>query len=569
MNITLLCLTLGLSGTLGHPLPQSADTLEANRRLKRQLLRYYDARWDEFIYEIMGDRGRCSPDDGHECFGGDPDRAACPPDFMCHPYSLINEIIEDLTVASREHPDAGWIVGFTVYTLLKFDRPLEAFDIAQGCEAAEWYCSLLEGYVFHEVGRLDEADSRFHQGLELAPDSITCLLSGASWAMPNRDRRRLDARPCEAQLAASDTIWWFADPLYALLGNDRWTEHVSRSVSTYLFDNPLLYSYPANDHLEAVEYLRPDRSRDLFERGLSLRIPRGVRDSWYFERTEYSLIGGFSTSHKAARYHFVPDFEDGDLSRPIWRLDARMDDEGYTPTYGAFYELPTQIARFRRADSLMVAVAGTLDGSPLAEANEASAYLILSDGPDSFPVQLSSEVHERRAVFLAQTPPERYVASFEILSELGMGRHRQMLGPLATQGPGVSDLLLYELVGDHEPDSLLIAAGMMLGEAVLEPGDRPGVYWETYGAGAGEPVTFELEVRREGGGILDRVVRMVSGGEEGRGRLSWTEPSPGPVFRNAVVLDLEGLGEGRYVLRLRASWPGQESLETERAFAVR
>ncbi len=135
--------------------------------------------------------------------------------------------------------------------------------------------------------------------------------------------------------------------------------------------------------------------------------------------------------------------------------------------------------------------------------------------------------------------------------------------------PGKNLLCVQPPTRNHDPDSLLIAAGMMLGETGVERGARPGIYWETYGAPAQAAVSVELEVRREGGGLLDRVTRLVPGGAEGHGRLSWTEPSPGPEFRNSVVLDLEGLDSGKYTLRLRSWWPGQEPLETERVFEVR
>jgi hypothetical protein len=275
------------------------------------------------------------------------------------------------------------------------------------------------------------------------------------------------------------------------------------------------------------------------------------------------------TSRKAARYHFVPDFEGDDLSKPVWRLEARLDDEGYTPRYGTFHELPVQIARFGRGDSMLVAVASTVGGTPLSEQLEASAHLILSDGPGQFPVELTSALHEERAVFLAQTPRQRYVTSLEVLSEGVYGRHRVVTHGL--EG-GVSDLLLYDPVGTYLPDELHVAVGMMRGTTVLEVGDRPGLYWEVYGAPEGTPVRLELAVEGEGrGGVIGWLGRLFGGGEGHRGSWSWEEASPDEaVFAKAIHLDLGELKPGAYALALRASWPGQdEPVETRRAFEVR
>ncbi len=473
----------------------------------------------------------------------------------------MGDVLDLIQTGAREHPDAGFVVGYAVYTLMKFGRHLEAFGLAQACRSSDWWCALVQGMVFQGVERLDAAEERFRVGLETAPDSIACQLAEASWALNSRVRGRLAALPCEDRLAASDTVWWLADPLFAVERNDRWSEHVSRSFQTRSFFLETIHSN--------VPGPMPEWLREFY---LPRRIPRGTWDSWKTDGLRIQGIPMYNvwTSAKAARYHFVPDFPDGDLSQPVWRLDATLEDEGYTPPYGPFFELPAQIARFRRADSLLVVVAGDLVGSPLADAPDATAHLVLSNAPDSFPVQLASAIHDQRAVFLAQIPPIRYVTSFEVLSGAGMGRHRVMTDPLDVEGPGISDVLFYRPAGNHEPDSLLIAAGMMLGTTTLAPDDSPGVYWETYGVPPEAPVSIEIEVRREGRGLFSEITRVLPGvGGQERGRLSWTEPSPGAVFRNAVVLDLEGLDEGSYTLVVRTSWPAQEALVTERAFEVR
>jgi hypothetical protein len=313
----------------------------------------------------------------------------------------------------------------------------------------------------------------------------------------------------------------------------------------------------------------PDWYRDWV---MAVFIPRGGPDSWRKLRPGniHGFVFDFWTSLKAARYHFIPDFPDNDLAHPVWRINGTIDDEGYTPPDTKYYALPAQLARFRQDDTTVVAVSGDLAGSALAGNATATAHLVLSNGPGSFPVHLTSSFHDGRAVFLAPAPAGRYVASYEVLAPGEVGRHRVMVEPLDAEGPGVSDLLLYQPIGDLEPDSLRMAAAMMLGTDTVEAGDQLGVYWETYGADKDTPVQVELEVRKEGGGLIATLKRLLpGGGTEGPGRLSWNEPSKGEVFPRAVVLDLEGLGSGTYTLAVRTSWAGQKALETQRMFVVR
>jgi hypothetical protein len=75
-----------------------------------------------------------------------------------------------------------------------------------------------------------------------------------------------------------------------------------------------------------------------------------------------------------------------------------------------------------------------------------------------------------------------------------------MVVPLAAEGPGLSDILLYEPVGLAEPDSLMAAASSMLGTTELEDVRELGLYWKVYGPAAETPLMFTLRLEEEGGG---------------------------------------------------------------------
>ena len=589
LQALLLFATLGMDPS---PVAQTSDTLDAIRTVKEELIERYrtsvvqgrDFRGRRTPAEVRDWLGsRCSPDDGNaDCFGGDWVRERCPADLMCHPPS---DRLEDLLlVGAREHPESEFLTGQAVFNLLRFGRPLEAMEIAQACQASEGWCRALEGHVLQSVGRVQEAGALFRAFVESAPDSVKCRNADATWLLgswsylderrtmsPPEMWRRWSERQCAERMAASDTIWWLADPLFIVEGNDRWAEHINRALK-------------AKWVLEIRGIGSSQDSQDWIDTRWAAWLRRGPWDSYHTQAPVRNGTPTRWTSKEAARYHFIPDFEGEGFENPTWRLLSEVDsDEGYTPPYGPFHLLPVQIARFRSrpppsddpepgpssTNSLRIAAAGTVQETPIADVAQ-SAYLTLSDGPESFPLQLEAAFHEGRAVFLADAPSQRYVASLEVITEAGIGWHREMIQPLATEGAGLSDILLYEPQGRNEPDSLMAAASTMLPTTEIHALSQLGLYWEVYGAEADVGVEFQLRLEKEGGGFVERLRRLLPGGEEeAPGTLSWEEPATGPVSPKAIVLDVEGLEPGRYTLVVRARWEGQEVVERTRVMVVR
>jgi len=558
--------------------PQSADTLEVNKKVRDRLGQYYytAGQWKDRSREEIGEwlGWECSGDDGAECFGGDWSRSPCPSDVACQPSA--DGLLELLLESSEAHPESGFVLGQTVFALVKFGRHIEAMEIVEDCEASEWWCEALRGHVFQGVGRVAEAEASFRRFVEGAPDAALCAFGDGTWLLgpwsvreswlipPRTWEEQWSEETCEVRRAASDTVWWLSDPLYIAEGNDRWAEQVDRELKS-------LWDLEIQDAGPFSNWRGPARD---FVRARVIR--RGPYDAFEYFPTSRSRgqTGNFWTSLKAARYHFVPDFDGEGFGNPTWRLMGTLEDEGYTPPYAPFYEVQVQIARFRGSEGAgggrqRIATATSAENTPIFETVE-SAYLVMTDAPESFPLQLNAPFNEGRAVFLAEAEAKPYVTSVEILTEAGIGWHREMLVPLAAEGLGLSDLLLFEPKGFTLPDSLLPAASMMLPTTELAQGDEVGVYWELYGVPPDTPVTFELELRREDGGLVDRLRRLLPGGaEEGSGRLAWTEPATGEVFPKAILLGLGGEASGSYTMVLRASWEGAEGVETTRAYRVR
>ncbi|MGD2121627.1 MAG: hypothetical protein PVJ76_07775 [Gemmatimonadota bacterium] len=561
--------------------PQTPDTVKINSQVAGRLVQYYDTygRFADFepeaLVQYLG--WQCSGEGGGECMGGDWLRGACPRDIGCHPPR--ETLLEFLVETSREYPQSGFVSGQAVFALTRFGNYLGAMQVAEACQSAEWWCEGLRGYVLNRAGRVTESEPHLRSFVAGAPDSITCRIADGTYLLGKFSQRQhwrvaqppqvweedWAEQPCEIRRAASDTIWWLADPLFILEGNDRWAEQISRGLEWIWSDE--IYNAGRGS----------DWTGRLWEWRRACLTWRGPWDSWEYGPSSPTRGAWWYrlTSAEAARYHFVPDFGGPGFSHPTWRLLADLHDEGYSPAYGPFFEAQLQLARFRPSDPekagrMRVATATSVLGTPIEGAAE-SAYLILSDAPESFPLQLNAPFNEGRAVFLADAETKPYVTSLEILTETGIGWHREMLEPLAADVPGISDIILYRPFGLQPPDSLLAAASLMLGSTTFDLGNgsQLGLYWEVYGAPADSQVSFELELVSEGG-LIGNLRRLLPGGpEEGSGRLGWTDPSRGLVFPKGIVLDIEDFDPGRYEVVLRATWEGQEEHAVRRGFVVR
>ena len=507
----------------------------------------------------------CDAGEGFLCHGGDPDRGECNANVSCHPTEEF--FVEGLLEQAREYPTSGFLMGQAVYALTKFGHIAVADDLVKTCQAQEWWCEALRGYVLYFFAPIQVAEDRFRSALSEAPEDIRCRWEDALWLLGKWDQRAggRESLPegreetaswdCATRLAASDTLWWWADPLFSTEGNDRWATHIARAVGLQLYEE-LRRSVRGSDY-----------PQDVRDHDWAMRIRRGPWDS-------YERLAGWSyariwTSEEAARYHFIPDVEPGDLSPPRWRLEGDIHDEGYTPDYGPLFEIPVQIARFRAGDSLRVVAAGELEGSRLGRAVKADSHLVLTDAPGSLPLHVRRETRRETPVLLGDVAPRTYVASFEVITDLGVGINRQSVTPLEVSGPGLSDLLVYAPPQGLEADSLLAVTPYMLGSPRVEEGVEMGVFWELYEAPEGETLTFDLTLERESGGLVDRLVGLFPGGsQEGRGRVRWIEPVRGATHARGITLNLSDLRSGAYILSLTVRWPGQPPLERQRAFTV-
>lgn len=563
--------SLGSGGVWAEPSPPlpspgiQIDTLDGVQRGRELIVHHY--RGAGRSASARGGRPDrfCSGGEGSVCHGGDPDRGECNANVPCHP----NEewFVEGLEEAARENPTSGFLMGQAIYALTKSGRVTEAETLVRECRGEDWWCEALRGYVLYAYAPLERVEARFRTAFERAPEAVRCRWGDAHWLLGEWDQRvggvenlppgreETEGWDCATRLAASDTLFWWSDPLFSEDGNERWTAHMARAVAGHL-------------HQDLRRTLRgSEPTQEQKDRDWAMRIRRGQWDS--YERLPGRNTPRFWTSEEAARIHFVPDVSPGDFSDPTWRFLGDIRDEGYSPDGGPFYHISSQVARFRDEGALLLVAAGGLETTRLRRAVEANSHLVLSDAPGRYPLQVDRVTRQSTPVLRGRAPSRAYIVSFEAETDLGTGVARELVSPLSMAGPELSDLLLFGGDGREEPDDLDGASATMLGSTRFEEGDLLGVFWEVYEAPAGESLSFEITLERESGGVVDRLTGLFPGGEEGeRGRVIWTEPASGPVHPRGLTLNLSSLRDGDYFVVLSVRWPGQPPLQRRRALRV-
>jgi hypothetical protein len=388
--------------------------------------------------------------------------------------------------------------------------------------------------------------------------------------LPEDKRSRYEALSAEERSGVHNHVWWLSDPFLSQGGNDRWAEHISRRLEVVLH----------NVALRAAGHTAGDLP--VYDMD---RVRRGAYDSYQGLVKTRAHGGGYDeyTSKRAAANHFLPDeFLLSGLSEDLrFRLDADYDDEGYTRLSGPVLQLPSQIARFREGDSLVVAMASDLGiagvfghgagelGRPEVQPGAGEVYFLTSEGPDHVAVFDPAPPRERVAL-AGRIPNRMQLIGVEAFVQGVSARDRRVLTPLELDERLLSDLLLFQPQGPELPQTRTQAVGMMYG-SVEVPGERElGVDWEGYGFPESDSVGVSVAIRGEEGGWLSALGRAIGvAGEVRGGALRWSAPTgQRDPFSRAITLNLAGVREGEYELVVSVELGDGGILTRSRAFEV-
>jgi len=538
-----------------------ADSVAARRAAVRAQRQFELSRRHTMRVQYIGSGQTCDARIGRFCQWND-DNATLPrdPDAV---HDARRTLIDALERAAIRSPNDGWITGQRVRYLIEAGRNAEAVSAADSCNGIDWWCHGLRGLALHELPASMSSDSAFVMALASMPPSERCRWTDLSALLTPAQRKRYGKVGCSSNEPLLATVWWLADPLHSIPGNQRQAEHYARHMMNLLLEgSPTGYGTTwGNDLRELV-----------------------IRYGWVrvWTRQSSTSTDPFSTSssgHEATpSYHFLPDAPRLDsltaLGDSAWSVRARPSAERYSPgLVPRFSQLVPQVAVFRRGDSAMVLAAYDISGDTSWTDSTTDAALVLTrDASTRLQGIGPGRQYGWTNAFFDGSP---HLLSLELF-DLKKGRaafHRTVvsLPPKKAGEVSVSDLLLFDpasLRGGPNPEAFPKALGSL---SVLRR--QPlGLYWEMYGlARADSALPVSLTLTRTGDGALKRFVRSIGLGAASTPlTIAWRDfPSEGAVITRSVSLDLSQVPRGRYVLRMEIKPPGRSVVSTSRLIQLR
>jgi hypothetical protein len=453
-----------------------------------------------------GPSGRCDEIVGRFCLWHDSESPFDPGPEKERVRAAREELIAALRAASRAAPGEWWIVGQWVRYLVEAGRLSDARAAAATCRAEAWWCGALAGYAHHAEGDFSAAEAAYELALRDMSVEESRRWRDLSYLL---DGDALDAyedlEPAD-RVEFESRIWWLADPLVMVPGNERRTEHFSRHVLGRL--------QPGAESPYGVVW-----GRDLEE----LLVRYGWPSGWSRRRQPiYSAAAQRPpiTGHDPARsFRFVPPEELVDdytsLEAVEWDLQPRHPREEYLPSYSRAFDgrgdgFDHQLAVFRRGGAALLVGAYEWMSDSLPPRTPLRVGLVYATERGESDAAIS-EGAPRRGVLTARAPMRAGMLGIEALADsagrAARARIGRRLAPAA--GPSLSDILLLDPPATVAPSSLEEALQHVRSSTTVTAGDRVGLLWEVYGVPEGARLQVQVSLTKPGKGLFRRAAEWL------------------------------------------------------------
>ncbi|MGH9423530.1 MAG: hypothetical protein ACRD3J_26385, partial [Thermoanaerobaculia bacterium] len=392
------------------------------------------------------------------------------------------------------------------------------------------------------------ADSVFSAALAEMPPLTRCHWLNLSPLLDDDIRGTYRKMSCAQRGALNARIWWVADPLFMIAGNERRTEHFSRVLHTAL-------------QADAANTYGLSWSGDLAE--LILRF--GWAEKWTQEppATPYPLTQQVSiTGHeREPGFHFFatqrPPDSVGQIADSLFEIDQFPPREQYSPVYAkGFVHLDAQVARFRRGDSTRVVAAFDVGADTIFSRHKFAAAIVAMGDETATPA--ISEIAESpvKNVLTVETPWKSQLVGVELLAQDSTAAARWRSGlaeiPLNPDLVSVSDLLFVD-EGPSLPTDLSEAIPRAHGGTKFARGKQVGLFWELYGkTQADSALPMSLTITPVDEGFLRRAFRALKiSPKVSPLNIRWQENgAAGMLSARSVLLDLSLVPAGKYAVKL-------------------
>jgi hypothetical protein len=456
------------------------------------------------------------------------------------------ELLRDLEKASTELPGDDWIMGQRIRYLTEGHDP-SAVSVARSCRATRWWCDALLGLALHVGANFAGADSAYAVALDGMPSMMRCHWMNLTPLLDDDIRGTYKKMTCGQREAANARIWWVADPLFMIPGNDRRTEHFSRVLHTALQqDSENTYGSKWGGDLAEL----------ILRFGWAEKWTQQPSQSMYVE-SKASITG----HEREPGYHFFLTQQPPDSLALI--VDSVFDiyqfppREQYAPVYThGFVRLDAQVARFRRGDSTKVVAAYDVTNDTIFGRTKFAAALIAMGDPGTVPSETELAQSPSSNVLTVSTPWKEQLIGVELLANDSSGAARWRSGfaeiPLDSGSISVSDLLFVDgapsLPGDLEE-----AIPRAHGGTKFSRNKKIGLFWELYGrTPADSALPISLTITPVGEGLLKRTFRALRiAPKVSPLNIRWQENgTSGVLSARSVLLDLSLVPAGRYAVKL-------------------
>jgi tetratricopeptide (TPR) repeat protein len=477
-------------------------------------------------------------------------------------------LIAAFDTAVAWQPGDEWIARQRIRYLVEAGEHDKALEIVEQCALSDtWECYALAGYVQHHAELFAAAESFFDQALHAMPEETRCEWTNITSILPEEIAEDYSESTCEERLISNKRLWWLADPLYLIQGNERRSEHFSRMVLNRMLQ-------------------RAESGFGIWETDLRELLTRyGWPAEW--ENVMVGRNGAWQEEAVVSRHlpsarSFIPIsrvFRDPTTTKWFeWPLDEDEARSRYAPSYAEVFDyLEThQVVPFRRADSSIVVAAFNWQWDEMPDSVQIDWATVLTEN-DSAPMTVVDGVSPTgRVSTIMSGGLDPAVMSVEALSADNERAARIRFGiappEIPDEGLGISQILLFDPPSPL-PLEVSDVARHALSSSILAPGSQLGLYWEVYGLSEGtDSLTTTVTVVKGGRNLFSRLAGGIGlGGSGAEVAIDWTEPTGASVFAlpHSVGIDLAGLEPGNYAVRVEAVSSGGDRITMEQPIEIR
>jgi len=458
------------------------------------------------------------------------------------------ELLRELARAAAALPGDDWIAGQRIRYLVEA-HDTSAVSVARSCQATKWWCDALLGFTLHVSEDFADADSAFSTALAEMPPLTRCHWMNLSPLLDDDIRGTYRKMSCAQRDSLNARIWWVADPLFMVPGNERRTEHFSRVLHTAL-------------QSDAANTYGMNWGGDLAE--LILRF--GWAEKWTQQPPAYAYLvteqrPSITGHEREPGFHFFltqrPPDSIAEITDSLFEIDQFPPREQYSPVYAkGFTHLDAQVARFRRGDSTRVVAAFDVGSDTIFSRHKFAAAVVAMGNESAIPAIAEMDESPLKNVLTVSTPWKSQLVGVELLAKDSAAAARWRSGlaeiPMDTSRISVSDLLFVD-EGPSLPTDLNEAIPRAHGGTRFARGKQVGLFWEVYGrAPADSALPMSLTITPVGEGFLRKAFRALRiAPNVSPLNIRWQENgSAGMMSARSVLLDLSLVPAGKYAVKL-------------------